>query len=100
MRASHFKRTLLVFAIQVVGLTAAFCLEPTRLDWLATIGFFAAYLVPFVGYIVVLYNAPMFTDRSRLLKTAALTILSIAATFGGTMLVFLAFLLSGFPFPR
>jgi len=100
MRASHFKRALLVFAVQAIALTAAFCLDHTRLEWLAMVGFFASWIVPFAGYIIVLYDAPMFTDRSRLLKTAALTVLSIAATFGGTMLVFLVFLISGFPFPR
>lgn len=97
MRTSHYKRTLFVFAIQVVAVTAALCLDHTRLEWLAAFGFFAAYLVPFVGYIVVLCDAPMFTDRSRLLKTAALTVLSIVATVGGTMLILLMFLVSGFP---
>lgn len=91
MRVSYLKRGLLVFAFQAIAMAAAIRCENTSLQWLSFVAAFAHAIVPFIGYIVVLYNAPMLTDRSRLLKTAALTFFSIAATIGGSVVILVVF---------
>lgn len=71
--------------------------ENTELGWLAGICFFTSLVGPFIGYILALYDAPMFSSLSRVVRMVCLTLLSIGATFGGTILIFVLFVILGVP---
>jgi hypothetical protein len=97
MRPTHIKRALLVFALQVVVAAATVCFDRGGPEWMSFAGAAASFVIPYFGYIVALYDAPMFTDRSRVLKTAAATVVSIYATTAGAVIILLVFGVSGFP---
>ena len=97
MTISPLKKVLLVLAIQAVAITATFCLDHTRLDWLAMIGCFAAFLVPFPGYIIALYHAPMRLASSKTGRMAVLTLLSFFLTVFGGGFVSIVLLFTGVP---
>jgi hypothetical protein len=82
MNITHIKRLALVFAIQVICLAGGFRWEHTTLNWLAVVFCFCTYILPLVGYITVLYKAPMFEKTNGILKMLCLALLSFFATMG------------------
>lgn len=97
---SHAKKAFLVFALQAIAITAAVCLDHTPLDRLAMAGLFAAFLVPFPGYIIALYRAPMGFVQSSNGRMAVLTLLSFFLTVFGGGLITVALLIAGAPTGR
>ena len=97
MNIIHFKRLALVFAVQVICMAGGFRWEHTKLNWLAGVFFFCTYFFPLVGYVVVLYKAPMFEKTHSVVKMLCLALLSFFATFGGTMVIIVLFAAAGYP---
>lgn len=84
-RMSRGGKLCRVFGAQIVlFLFAALVSEP----WSLLCGYCALYL-PFVGYIVVLYNFPILTTLSPAFRMACLTIISIFATVAGLFVIIL-----------
>ena len=98
MSTSHIKSVALVLAIQAICLAGVVRWDKTDMDWLAGVFFFCTYSIPFIGYIAVLYKAPVFEGLSCVLKIVCLTVLSFFATVAGTMVIFVSFAIAGFPF--
>ena len=87
----------MVFAVQMLCTAGVVRWQNTDWDSFAGVLFDATLIVPFIGYIAVFYKAPMFGQMQRLAKITVLTLLSIAATFGGSMLILVIFVLAGVP---
>src|SRR5215213_9010018 len=92
MRIHRVILVLAVFALQC-GLTCLTTIwQNTSLHTLASIAALGSWMLPFIGYIAVLYGASFFARRAPALRAALLTFTSLIATFAGA-LAFLAVLI-------
>lgn len=66
-------------------------------QWLPAIFSISYWLVPFVGYIVALYQAPVFARWPPILRTAFLTVFSLAGSLVGGIVIFLCLPMIGIP---
>jgi hypothetical protein len=97
MNARTAKLIALVFAVQCVFLLATVLFNDSGFQWLPTTLGICFWLVPFAGYIVALYHAPIFARWSPILRTACVTLLSVAGSVVGGVAVFLCLPLIGIP---
>lgn len=93
MSAHTFLLAACLFGIQCALTALTILWQNTSLDGLASAAWYASWLIPFVGYIAVLYSSSLFAAHTRVVRLALLTVASLFSTFGGT-LVFLAVCMS------
>ena len=96
MLTSYVLRIVLILALQAAALAFSYRWEGTSLDWLSGICFGVAFLLPFACYIVAFYYSPVFTDSSRIARTASLSLISFLATVGGSLAISLLLAMLGF----
>jgi len=94
MRMAYFKKTALIFAFQFLCIACAFRGD-IKSAWLGKLFSTGTWIVPFVGYIAVLYTAPMFEKIPRALKMICLTLLSVFATIVGVPIIIVTLALAG-----
>ena len=104
MRATHFIRLALIGLWQAVMVSGIVYFDSSPHHWIPSVFAVAALLVPFIGYIVTVYHAPLFARWSRLfhwrwwlilnlrrwrvLKMLVLTSASIFITISGYVALF------------
>jgi hypothetical protein len=102
MSAVHLKRLALVFAVQLVCLSALLSLDhlPRTTFWhVAGIGCFAAsFLIPCVCYIYALNAVPFMVTAPSGLRVFVIGILSFALTGTGVLVAIVAYTSLGFSF--
>ena len=81
-------RLILIPVYQAVMVSAALFLESSSHRWIFGLFILAAVIVPFIGYIATLYQAPLFGKWSRTLKAGVSTLASLIVTIGGYTLLF------------
>jgi hypothetical protein len=92
MRITHFKRLALIIVLQVVTeLACLFYFSSSPHRWIPFA--VAGLLLPFIGYIAALDDAPFLMKRPRILKASVLTLSSLALTFGGYIISAILYLL-------
>jgi hypothetical protein len=64
--------------------------ESAQHEWVPSAFAIAALAGPFLGYIAVLYGAPLLTSWPRVIRTVVLIVSSAAATYIGYTVLFLA----------
>jgi hypothetical protein len=89
VRTTHFKRIALIVAWQGTMLAGAIFYDDRSAN-ISSAFIAAALSLPFVGYIVALYDAPLFAELSRILKATALATSSLVLTIIGYAVLFLA----------
>ncbi len=90
MRSTHFIRLALIVAWQVVMVACLIYFDSAKSHrWILDVVAVAALLVPFIGYIAAVYDAPIFARWPRILRAGVFTLCSFAFTFGGYLTFFL-----------
>jgi len=84
----YVTRLAVIPIFQVAMVSALLYLDSSPHRWLLNALAVAALLVPFIGYMAVVWDAPLFGKWSRILKAGVLTLASIFATVGGYTLLF------------
>lgn len=87
----------LIFVLQLVCLAGVSLYENTKFNDLTNTFGWGSFIVPFIGYVAVLYKVPAFAMMPGILKMICLTLLSLAATFGGAMFVIVVLASAGVP---
>ena len=93
MRAIHFIRLALIVIWQTAMIACVLYFDSSSHRWIPGAFAVAALLLPFVGYIVACYDAPLFARWSRVLKASVLTVSSVIVTIAGYLGLFMAGLL-------
>ena len=97
MDARSLKRAALTFIVQCALMLLVVVFDQSELRWLAGIFAVSFWLLPFVGYIVALYRAPMFSRWSPALRTACVTVVSLVVSVVSGFAIFLFVPLMGIP---
>jgi hypothetical protein len=88
MNKPRIKRTILgailVFVIQAICLGGQILARP---PWLAVVFGIGSELIPFVGYLVLLYPTSVFQKLPSAIRTVGLSVLSIFATISGQVVI-------------
>ena len=90
MRAIHFIRLALIVIWQTATTTCVLYFDSSPHRWIPGTFAVAALLLPFIGYIVACYDAPLFARWSRVLKASVLTVSSVVVTIAGYLGLFMA----------
>jgi hypothetical protein len=91
MRAAHFIRLFLVVAWQAAMVACLIYFDSAKSHrWILDVVAVAALLLPFIGYIASVYDAPIFARWPRAIKAGVFTLGSFVLTFGGYLAFFLA----------
>ena len=90
MRITYFMRLTLIVIWQAAMVTCFICFDPSPHRWIPSAFAVAALLLPFIGYIAAIYDAPFFMKWPRILKAGVLTLLSVVFTIGGYVAFFIA----------
>ena len=97
MRTTHFKRLVLVLAIQWILYASVLRFDHTSLDWLAGICVPLGLIIPCAGYIWALYDAPMGAHVPRLAKTLTVGLIACGLTIFGLVADMIVFTMFGVP---
>jgi hypothetical protein len=91
MRSTHFIRLALIVIWQAVMVACLIYFDSsTSHRWILSVIAVAALLLPFIGYIAAIYDAPLFAKWPRVLKAGVFTLSSFVFTIGGYLMFFLA----------
>jgi len=88
--ATHLIRLALIVVWQAVMVAAVLYFDSSPRRWLPSLFAVAALLVPFVCYIIVVYDLPVLAKWSRIVRASVLTLSSIVVTIAGYTVMFLA----------
>ena len=88
MRATHYIRLTLVAVFQALLVAALLYLDSRPFEskpprWIPNSIAIAMLLIPFISYVLVAFNAPIFQKWSRTRKTIILPIFSFLLTIAG-----------------
>jgi hypothetical protein len=86
----RLKRFRLIIVWQTVMVAAVLYFDSPRRVWLPSLFAVSALLVPFIGYIAAIYNAPILAHWPRVARAFVLTLASALATLGGYYVLFAA----------
>jgi hypothetical protein len=88
MQARHIKRLGLILVAQCILVAAMILTSDQNVHWLPAAFGVCFWVVPFVSYIVALYDAPALARWSPFLRAACLPLLSAVMTLGGGLAIF------------
>ena len=87
MKRSRFKLIALFLTVQFILMMGVAAWGRKEAGWPEWSCFLGAYFIPIVGYIVILYRAPMFGSMDSSLKMICLGVMSFSMTLAGTVLI-------------
>jgi len=86
VRPKHYIRLALVAIFQAVMTLALLCFGSDSPHWIPDVLAVSALLVPFIGLVLITYEAQMFQNLPRLRKICILSSISALLSLGGFQL--------------